>query len=86
MLNDMLRIKEDISRIIGSHVLLESTKGRSRVVVTKGVVEQVYPSIFTIAVDPELPEEIHSAFAPKKRKMTFSYADVLTRAVEITVL
>ena len=74
--NDVFHVRSDIQRIIGSKVRLETNKGRHKSVVSKGVVSNVYPSIFTVQLsDDEGPA----------RKLSFSYTDVLTNTVEITL-
>ena len=74
--NDVFHVRSDIQRIIGSKVRLETNKGRHKSVINKGVVANVYPSIFTIQC--EGPEAT-------SRKLSFSYTDVLTNTVEITL-
>ena len=46
-LTDVNHVRNDIQRIIGSTVQLETNKGRHKAVVSKGIVSNVYPSIFT---------------------------------------
>ena len=73
---DVFHVRSDIQRIIGSKVRLETNKGRHKSVVNKGIVSNVYPSIFTVQVsDGKEPA----------RKLSFSYTDVLTNTVEITL-
>jgi len=74
--NDVSNVRNDIQKIIGSTVRLETNKGRHKAVVSTGIVSNVYPSIFTI----QLNESRNPA-----RKMSFSYTDVLTNTVEITL-
>jgi uncharacterized protein Veg len=74
--NDVFYVKRDIQRIIGSKVKFETNKGRHKSVVSKGIVSNVYPSIFTIQLN-EGPDP--------SRKLSFSYTDVLTNTVEITL-
>ena len=73
---DVFHVRNDIQRIIGSKVRLETNKGRHKSVISKGIVSNVYPSIFTIQLsdDPD-----------SNRKLSFSYTDVLTNTVEITL-
>jgi len=73
---DVFHVRNDIQKIIGSKVKLETNKGRHKSVVNKGVVSNVYPSIFTIQLS-EGPDP--------SRKLSFSYTDVLTNTVEITL-
>jgi uncharacterized protein Veg len=74
--SDVFNVRMDIQRIIGSQVRLETNKGRHKAVVSKGVISNVYPSIFTIQLN-EGPDP--------SRKLSFSYTDVLTNTVEITL-
>ncbi len=74
--SDVFHVRMDIQKIIGSKVRLETNKGRHKSVVSKGVVANVYPSIFTILL---------SDGAEPARKLSFSYTDVLTNTVEITL-
>ena len=74
--NDVFHVRSDIQRIIGSKVRLETNKGRHKSVVDRGVIANVYPSIFTVQL---------SDGPNPSRKLSFSYTDVLTNAVEITL-
>ena len=73
---DVFHVRNDIQRIIGSKVRLETNKGRHKSVINKGIVSNVYPSIFTIQL---------SDGPDPSRKLSFSYTDVLTNTVEITL-
>ena len=73
---DVSHVRNDIQRIIGSTVRLETNKGRHKSVIRQGVVSNAYPSIFTV---------ILSDGSNYARNMSFSYTDVLTNAVEITL-
>lgn len=74
--NDVFHVRNDIQKNIGNKVRLETNKGRHKAVISKGVISNVYPSIFTIQLS-EGPDT--------SRKLSFSYTDVLTNAVEITL-
>ena len=74
--NDVTHVRNDIQRIIGSTVHLETNKGRHKSVINTGVVSNVYPSIFTVKLNEG---------AASQRSMSFSYTDVLTNTVEITL-
>ena len=73
---DVSQVRNDIRQIIGSTVQLETNKGRHKAEVSRGIVSNVYPSIFTIKL---------SGGAVPARHLSFSYTDVLTNAVEITL-
>ena len=74
--DNVSRVRNDIARFVGSKVKLEANKGRSKAVITEGVLDNIYPSIFTIRLDNE--EE-------KQRTVSFSYTEILTRTIELTV-
>ena len=73
---DVFHVRSDIQKIVGSKVRLETNKGRHKSVVSNGVIAHAYPSIFTV----QLNEDTDSP-----RKLSFSYTDVLTNTVEITL-
>lgn len=73
---DVFLVKQSIQKFIGSKVKLESNKGRHKSTVNEGVISNVYPSIFTI--------QLFEGGFPS-RKLSFSYTDVLTNSVEITL-
>ena len=74
--NDVFFVKRDIEKIIGSRVKLETNQGRHKSVINEGVVAQAYPSIFTV--------QLFEGREPS-RKLSFSYTDILTNTVEITL-
>lgn len=74
--SDVFHVRRDIQNIIGSKVRLETNKGRHKSVINKGIVSNVYPSIFTIQLSDD---------SDTSRKLSFSYTDVLTNTVEITL-
>jgi len=73
---DVYHVKSDIQRIIGSKVRLVTNKGRHKSATTRGIVANVYPSIFTV---------LSQEGSGSGRKLSFSYTDVLTNVVEITL-
>jgi uncharacterized protein Veg len=73
---DVYQVRNDIQRIIGSTVQLETNKGRHKSVISRGVISNVYPSIFTV--------QLSGGVSPA-RNLSFSYTDVLTNTVEITL-
>lgn len=72
---DLLLIKKDIEKYIGSEITLRSSKGRQRATTHKVIITKTYPSIFTVkTIDSQCD-----------RNLSFSYADVLTKSVKITI-
>ena len=73
---ELFRLREDISKCIGSKIKLESNKKHNKSTVSEGVIANVYPSIFTV----EMQEGTQAS-----RTLSFSYTDVLTNAIEVTI-
>ncbi|MDR9756518.1 MAG: Veg family protein [Thermacetogeniaceae bacterium] len=71
----LAEIKQDLDTFVGTRVKLKSFKGRNRVVEREGVLESTYPNIFVIKLDEKRTQ----------RRVSFSYTDVLTESVELTV-
>ena len=69
-------IRKVIEGYLGQRVTLRANKGRKRIVVREGVLEDTYPSIFVVKVYGDYNTE---------RRVSYSYCDILTETVEITV-
>ena len=74
--NILYRIRKDIEGHIGSNVRLRANKGRKRIVVREGVLEAAYPNLFVVSIENEFESS---------RKVSYTYTDVLTKTVELTV-
>lgn len=70
-------IKHDLDGLIGERIRLRANRGRRKVDEREGILERTYPSIFVIRIE----EEVAGA-----RRVSFSYADVLTETVELEVV
>ncbi|MGR6837217.1 Veg family protein [Syntrophomonas erecta] len=68
-------IKKDLESFVGSKIRLKANRGRNRIVEREGVLESTYPNIFVIKLDERRIE----------RRVSYSYADVLTETVELFV-
>lgn len=77
--NDLVKIKADLADNIGSKVRLTAKKGRKQIVTREGVIEGTYPSIFIVKLDT--PDD----FLANERRVSYSYADVLTKSVELII-
>lgn len=75
-MNSITRIKQDLEGYVGQKVKLKANKSRKRTYEREGVIEQTYPSIFVIAVEEK---------SRSPRKISFSYSDILTKTVELTL-
>lgn len=71
---DITNLKTDILEKIGQKIIVKGTLGRNKFFEKEATIEKVYPNIFTVKYDEG------------ERNATYSYTDVLTRAVEVRVL
>lgn len=70
-------IKSNVIECLGKKVILRTNKGKRKVKVREGIIENVFPCIFTVRVDQGTDAE---------RTISFSYSDILTESVEVTVV
>lgn len=68
-------IKRDLEFHLGARIKLKANRGRRKVIEREGVLEKTYPSIFIV----KLKE------ADSERCVSYSYADLLTEAVELVI-
>ncbi|MHB1420684.1 MAG: Veg family protein [Bacillota bacterium] len=69
-------IKQDLEAHVGQKIRLKANRGRKKVIERVGVLEQTYPHIFVIKLDEKRSPD---------RRVSFSYTDVLTETVELTL-
>jgi len=74
MLRNLTSIKDEIITYKGRRVKCRTSKGRNKMEVTQGIVVDVYPKLFTLYVES------------RASTVSFSYAEVLTREVELEVV
>ncbi len=72
--NALHDIKRSLDGLIGEKVLLRANGGRRKTIERMGVLEETYPSVFVVKLDP--PD---GSF----KRVSYSYADVLTETVEL---
>jgi uncharacterized protein Veg len=73
--NVLLEIRKSLNSFVGQEVMVKANRGRRKVLEKEGVLEKTHPNIFVIKVD-----EDH-----RIRRLSYSYADLLTDNVEIKV-
>ncbi len=73
---ELFQIKRDIEGCIGEKIQLRANKGRKKSFIREGVLENTYPSIFVVKFENEYDNT---------RRVSYSYTDILTKAVEIVV-
>ncbi|WP_274365802.1 biofilm formation stimulator Veg [Paenibacillus thermotolerans] len=74
--NALLEIKKSLEAHVGQKITLRANGGRRKTIERTGVLEETYPSVFIVKLDQE-----QHAF----KRVSYSYADILTESVEVTV-
>jgi len=72
-INDITDLKADIAQKIGQKIIVKGSLGRSKTFEKEAVIERTYPSIFAVK------------YAKEEKSVTYSYTDILTRTVEVSV-
>lgn len=70
------KVQETLSRYVGKDVRLQANSGRKKIIERSGILEGTYPNLFVVKVEEKSVE----------RTMSFSYVDLLTGTVVLTVL
>lgn len=76
--NKIEEIRQALSGYVGRRVHVSVKRGRRMRFARYGVLEHVYSNIFVVLLDKKDGDE-------NQRRVSFNYADVLTRTVEIIV-
>ena len=71
--DDITNLKTDIKENIGQKVIVKGTLGRSKYFEKEATIENAYPNLFIVKYDEN------------NRNVTYSYTDVLTRTVEVSL-
>ncbi len=75
--NSLSQIRKELEGCVGKRIQLKANKGRKKTFVKEGIVENAYPSIFTVSF-----ENGYNSL----RTASYSYTDVLTRTVEVKIM
>lgn len=67
-------IRRNLEAHVGKRVYLKANRGRRKVVEAEGILENTYPKVFVVRLDKKSPI----------RRISYTYADVLTETVELT--
>lgn len=74
---DVNKVRRAVVSHVGSKVKIRANKGRHKIDVTEGIISETYPSIFLIKVQDEFDDTF--------KMISFTYTDVLTKNVELTI-
>ncbi len=71
------RIRRSVKAHTGSEVKVRAVNGEEKTEIARGIISEIYPSVFVI--ETEKYESIC------EQKLSFSYCDVLTREIELSL-
>jgi uncharacterized protein Veg len=74
LVDSLSAIREKVSQYRGSRVFYKAANGRRKAEARQGIILEAYPSLFTLFVESQ------------NSTVSFSYADILTREVELRIL
>lgn len=71
------RIRDDLRSFVGTKMKLRANIGRCKVIEREGVLEETHPNLFVVKVEEK---------RNRTRRVSYSYADILTKTVELSDL
>jgi uncharacterized protein Veg len=72
---DVSKVRREVISHIGSRVRIKANRGRNKIDITEGIITETYPSIFLVKIEDGSAETF--------KTLSFSYADVLTKDVQM---
>ncbi len=72
----LAQIRMNVEHFVGERVRLKANKGRKKIWIKEGILEQTYPNIFVVCIDGGYNSV---------RRVSYSYSDILTETVEVTL-
>ena len=73
---DLNRVRASVLQQCGSKVKIQLDRGRNKVDIQEGVIQNAYPSVFTILIDDERDEN-------PPQLLSFRYTDIITRDIRM---
>ncbi len=69
-------IRMSLEKHLGKKIILKANKGRKQIMTKKGILENVYPSVFIVKLE---------ASGNGYQRVSYSYSDLLTENVKLQV-
>jgi len=69
------RIREGLDLFVGKSIKIKANRGRKKIFEVEGILEKTYPKVFVVCF---MERQI-------ERRISYSYADLLTQAVELSI-
>lgn len=73
--SDFDKVRASVAQQCGSKVVIQLDKGRNKVDIQEGVIQEAYPSVFTILTEDkdDRPAQL----------LSFSYTDIITKVIRM---
>lgn len=73
---DINKVRASVHQQCGSKVMIQLDRGRNKIDVQEGVIQDAYPSVFTILVNDKNDDN-------PPQLLSFSYTDIITRDIRM---
>ena len=73
---EIRKVRASIHQQCGNRVKIQQDLGRNKVDIQEGVIQQAYPSVFTVLIDDEFEQN-------PPQLLSFSYTDVITKDIRM---
>lgn len=73
---DICKVRASVHQQCGSNVMIQLDRGRNKVDIQRGIIQNAYPSVFTVLVNDESDEN-------PPQLLSFSYTDIITRDIRM---
>lgn len=73
---DINKVRASVHQQCGSKVMIQLDRGRNKIDVQEGVIQDAYPSVFTILVKNQNEDN-------PPQLLSFSYTDIITRDIRM---
>ena len=75
---DISKVRASVHQQCGRKVMIQLDRGRNKFDIQEGIIQNAYPSVFTILVDDKRDEN-------PPQLLSFSYSDIITRDIRMTL-
>ncbi|SDB30882.1 Veg family protein [Eubacterium oxidoreducens] len=74
--SDFCKVRESVRSQLGNKVMIKQDRGRNRIEIQEGILQNAYPSVFTILI-----ENRRNTNPPQL--LSFSYTDIITKEIRM---
>ncbi len=73
---DINKVRASVHQQCGSKVMIQLDRGRNKIDVQEGVIQNAYPSVFTILINDQNKDN-------PPQLLSFSYTDIITKDIRM---